>query len=166
MADWRGVTAVACEHHRRPTGRALRCCREWSSRKSLTPDEAERRGGEAAQSVRPRPHKRCRGGDRRARDGESWRERQIPRLANARRRELKGEAYPDGGEWRPANAKQPELEGEANPAIGERETARAGGRGRSRWWRLASARRLELEGDNVCLFECSVFTVFVACFSV
>ncbi|KAK9163987.1 hypothetical protein Syun_004889 [Stephania yunnanensis] len=71
---------------------------EWSSRQSPTPDEAERRGsavatgerelegegdgrrarqtGEAVRphahmAVRPRSQRRCRGGDWRARDGES-----------------------------------------------------------------------------------------------
>ncbi|KAK9104957.1 hypothetical protein Scep_021801 [Stephania cephalantha] len=43
-----------------------------------------------------------------------------------------GEADPDGGTGERETARA---------AAGERETARARGRGRSRWWRLASARR-------------------------
>ncbi|KAK9143327.1 hypothetical protein Syun_012727 [Stephania yunnanensis] len=85
----------------------------------------------------------------RARDGESWTAggrgytigvaeaaQAVPqwRLASARWREPEGEADQDGGTGERETARA---------AAGERETARARGRGRSRWWRLASPRRLE-----------------------
>ncbi|KAK9169670.1 hypothetical protein Syun_001810 [Stephania yunnanensis] len=156
VADWRGVTPFAGD------ARLVRCaaaeCGEWSSRQSPTPDEAERRGSEVAtierelegegdgptadgtgeaaqpvrprphrrtgerelegkgvgptadgtgeavmpQPVRPRPHRRCRGGDWRARDGESgdWRARDNEMMATAnlaigwRRWQRAGEAEP------------------------------------------------------------------------
>ncbi|KAK9142697.1 hypothetical protein Syun_012097 [Stephania yunnanensis] len=69
---------------------------------------------------RERPHRRCRGGDRRARDGESWRERQIQMvgLASARRRERQL----------------------ARAAAGERETAR--------WWRRRIVLEGEADGGD------------------
>ncbi|KAK9148749.1 hypothetical protein Scep_007506 [Stephania cephalantha] len=81
--------------------------------------------GEAAQSVRLRPHRRCRGGDLRARDGESCRESRSRwwRLASTRRREQRGRSS----------------DGESGEADPER-------------WRLASARGRELRPSRFAKF--------------
>ncbi|KAK9099470.1 hypothetical protein Syun_026515 [Stephania yunnanensis] len=139
----------------------LRKCGEWSSRQSLTPDEAERRGsavatserelegegdgptadkdgvrrvsGEAARQPppRPRPHGWCRGGDWRARDGESgdWRER---RLAD-------GGGDGDGGRGRAAGFGDRESRDRERDDETSSARRRDGGDGESGDWQMVAA---------------------------